>query len=53
MEVYNDKIYPKLKDNKIRDKILIENLERIDYDNENVYKFLSLLKKLLYKQLTF
>ena len=43
--MYNDRIYKQLSNNKIRDKILIEKLERDDCKNEEVFRFLNLLKK--------
>ena len=39
-EVCNDKIYKELQNNDMRDKILAGRLERDDYDNSKVYKFL-------------
>ena len=45
LDIYNDKIYNELSNNKIRDKILTRRLERNDYNNSKIYKFLQLLKK--------
>jgi len=42
--VYNNKICVKLTNPIIRDKILNRDLDKEDYDSENVWKFLSLLK---------
>ena len=44
--VYNNKIYYQLEDDKVRDKILQGGLYREDYDNPNIFEFLSLLKLL-------
>ena len=43
--MYNNRIYKQLSNNKIRDKILTGNLEQDDYINEEVFRFLNLLKK--------
>ena len=39
-----DKICDRLKEDKIRDKILQEKLEREDQEDEDAYELLSLLK---------
>ena len=44
--VYRDKIYNKLRDDHVRDKILAGNLNREECDDERMYQFLKLLKKL-------
>ena len=43
-EIHNDRIYAKLDNNKIRDKILNSQLMHDQCDNENVFGFLKLLK---------
>ena len=42
--VYRGKIYNKLKQNDVRDKILSRRLTREECDNEDVFEFLNLLK---------
>ena len=42
--MYKDKIYKKLRNNDIRDKILDGRLRKQDCDDERVYEFLKLLK---------
>ena len=44
--MYKDKIYAKLQDNNVRNRILAEELDRSECDNQNVYNFLTLLKRL-------
>ena len=44
-KVYQDKIYSQLQEGLIRDKILIGELRRLEYDSQNVFKFLKLLKQ--------
>ena len=44
-KVYQDKIYFRLQDDEIRDKMLIERLAQEECNNEEVYDFLKLLKK--------
>ena len=46
MNVYKDKIYHKLQDDPIRDKILSGTLNSNEYDNMEVFEFLRLLQKL-------
>ena len=41
--VFNDRIYKRLRENSVRNKILNGTLQREECDNENVYKFLKLL----------
>ena len=41
---YKDRIYNKLKENEVRDKILSERLSQEEYSNEDLYDFLKLLK---------
>ena len=43
---YKDRIYMQLKIDQIRDKILNGELERVSCDNNDVFEFLTLLKKL-------
>ena len=42
--MYNDKIYPLLQQDQVRDKILKGRLVEDDCDNEEVFEFLQLLK---------
>ena len=42
--MYQDKIYKRLRENEIRDKILDGRLRRQDCDDDRVYEFLKLLK---------
>ena len=42
-KAYQDRIYPKLLQNNIRNKILRRTLAREDYSNPEVYDFLQLL----------
>ena len=44
-QVFKDKIYNKLKDNGVRDKILARNLRWDAYDSKDVYEFLYLLQR--------
>ena len=44
-KVYQDKIYRQLQVNEIRDKILDGRLWEEDYDDKEVFQFLSLLKQ--------
>jgi len=41
---YKDKIYSKLQDDKVKDKILNGQLRKEDYDHEDIYNFLKLMK---------
>ena len=43
---FKDKIYSKLKVEQIRDKILNRTLNREECDNDDIYEFMWLLKKL-------
>ena len=43
---FKDKIYMQLKLDQIRDKILKGKLKRVSCDNDDVFEFLTLLKKL-------
>ena len=43
--MYKDKIYQKLQQDDTRDAILDRNLDLLECDNKDVYKFLSLLKQ--------
>ena len=43
--VYRNKIYDKLREDHVRDKILAGNLNREECDDERMYQFLKLLKK--------
>ena len=43
--VFNDRIYKRLRENSVRDKILNGTLQREECDDENVYKFLKLLQQ--------
>jgi len=45
MKVYEDKIYNKLKEDKIRNRVLKGQLRREDCNNEDMFKFLSLLEQ--------
>ena len=45
-EVYQDKIYTKLQDDNVRDRILKGELDRSESDSQNIYDFLKLLKRL-------
>ena len=45
VNVYKDKIYHKLQENPIRDKILARTLDSNKCDNEEVFEFLRLLWK--------
>jgi len=44
-DAYNNKIYNKLQNNTIRDKILNGTLEKSEYNSKEVYNFLKLLYK--------
>jgi len=44
-KVYQDKIYAKLKEDKVRDKILRGELEEDGYEYEEIYEFLKLLAR--------
>ena len=43
--VYYNKVYHKITQDEIRNKILNGSLKAEDYDNNNIFKFLSLLKQ--------
>jgi len=43
-KVYQDKIYAKLENNKVRDRIINGQLRRDDCNSEDVFEFLSLLQ---------
>ena len=43
--MYQDRIYDQLKEDNIRDNILKSKLQHQDYDNENVFELLKLLKR--------
>ena len=43
-KVYNDKIYEQLKVDEVQDKVLKGKISREDNDDENIFKFLLLLK---------
>ena len=45
MNVFRDKIYSKLKEEHIRDKILNGTLKREECNNDDVHEFMQLLKK--------
>lgn len=45
LRAYKDKIYVELKHDNIRDKILNGSLRRDEYDDDDVYEFLKLLKR--------
>ena len=42
-KVYRDRIYKKLLDNEVRDRILKGELRKEEYDESDIYDFLTLL----------
>ena len=44
-KAYNDQICKELRKNNIREKILKEHIQRDDYENNNMYCFMKLLKQ--------
>ena len=44
-KAYKDKIYKYLLSNEIQDKILNSQLRREDYTNNDVYEFLTIIKR--------
>ena len=44
-DVYKDKIYAKLQDNNVRNRILAGELDRSECNNQNINNFLILLKR--------
>jgi len=50
--VYYDKVYYKITEDEIRNKILAGMLKAEDCDNNNIFKFLSLLKQVQLKDMT-
>jgi len=49
-QMYKDKIYPKLQHNDVRNAILDSTLSSSQCNNENVYKFLALLKQPVHRR---
>ena len=45
IKAYNNQIYKHLQNNEVRDRILTGQLQPEDYNDKDIYNFLSLLKR--------